>query len=176
MVCGVGQETRKCCERKRGAVVTVYCDISECVFNKELPEPHQRSYGYNYTPIGTMGQYSGRCGLSTFKVESKTVHTSQTIHIIPECTNFSTSTDAFSSSNAATTFEKPSNDDVQIVCDEKRCLHYSYETQGCVSPIDWYVSWTTINNLGDVTKYAKCESFSNRGVKGHIDWSRSGKP
>ena len=154
--------------------MTVYCDISECVFNQDLPEPHQRNYGHSYTPIGNMGQYSGKCGLSTFKVESKTVHTSQTRHIIPECVNFSESNAAFSSSSAVTTFEKPSSDSTEVLCDEKRCLHYSHETEGCVSPIDWYVSWHTVNNLGDKTKYAKCESFSNRGISGHIDFSRSG--
>ena len=156
--------------------MTVYCDISECVFNRELPEPHQRSYGRSYTPIGTMGQYSGKCGLSVFTVKARTVRTSQSRHIIPECTSFSTSHTSFSSPDAVTTFEQPSNEDVQIVCDEKRCLHYSHETDGCVSPIDWYVSWHTVNNLGDITKYAKCDSFSNRGISGHIDFSRSGKP
>ena len=156
--------------------MTTYCNINECVFNRELPEPHQRSYGYNYTPIGTMGQYSGKCGLSVFTVEASTVKTHQASYIIPECTSFSDSTDAFSSSNAVTTFEKPSNEDTQVLCNETRCLHYSHETDGCVAPIDWYVSWFTVNNLGDKTKYAKCESFSNRGIKGHIDFSRSGKP
>ena len=154
--------------------MTVYCDISECVFNKNLPEPHQRSYGYNYTPIGTMGQYSGKCGLSTFKVESKTVHTSQTRHIIPECANFSESNDAFSSSSAVTTFEKPSGDSIKVMCDEKRCLHFNVE-KGCVSPNDWYVSWTTVSTFGEITKYPKCESFSNRGISGHYDFSKSGQ-
>ena len=156
--------------------MTTYCNINECVFNKELPEPHKRNYGYNYTPIGTMGQYSGKCGLSTFTVKARTVRTSQSRHIIPECVSFSDSVDAFASSSVATTLEKPSNEDTQVLCNEIRCLHYSHETDGCVAPIDWYVSWHTVNNLGDITKYAKCESFSNRGIKGHIDWSRSGKP
>lgn len=123
-----------------------------------------------------MGQYSGMCGLSVFDVKATTVRTSQSLHIIPECVSFSDSVDAFASSSVATTLEKPSNEDTQVLCDETRCLHYSHETQGCVSPIDWYVSWHTVNSLGDKTKYAKCESFSNRGIKGHIDWSRSGQP
>ena len=151
--------------------MTTYCNINECVFNRELPEPHQRMYGRSYTPIGNMGQYSGICGLSIFNVKATTVTTAQTRHIIPECTSFSTSINA--SSSTVTDFQKPSNEDTQVLCDEKRCLHYSHETQGCVSPIDWYVSWLTVNHLGDITKYAKCESFSNRGFKGHMDLSRT---
>ena len=141
--------------------MTVYCNIKECVNNEELPDPHQRSYGRSYTPIGDSGQYTGKCSLPVFNVKATTVHTFQTKHIIPECANYSESTDS--------NIEKSEFSS----CNEKRCLHF-HEEKGCVATPDLYVDWITVVNLGDKTRYPKCNSFSNRGISGHIDWSKSG--
>ena len=141
--------------------MTVYCNIKECVNNEELSDPHQRNYGINYTPIGNSGQYTGKCSLPVFNMRATTVHTFQTKHIIPECANYSESTDS--------NIEKPEFSSGN----EKRCLHF-HEEKGCVATPDLYVDWITVVNLGDKTRYPKCDSFSNRGIKGHIDWSKSG--
>ena len=141
--------------------MTVYCSISECVFNQPLEESHQRSYGKSYTPIGTMGQYSGTCGRKTFQVEAATVHTSQTKHILPQCANFT---------RLAT---KAVTENLVSSCNEKRCLHFDKD-EGCLIPSDIYVAWQNVYHLGELTKYPKCDSFSNRGISGHIDFSKSG--
>jgi len=145
--------------------VTVYCKISECVFNEKLEEAHQRQYGRSYTPIGTMGQYSGKCGRKTFQVEAATVRSSQTKHVIPQCASFTTS-----EADAAIVMENPVSS-----CNEKRCLHFK-KGKGCVIPSDIYVAWQRVYHLGELSKYPKCDSFSNRSISGHIDWSKSGAP
>jgi len=143
--------------------VTVYCKISECVFNQELDKPHQRIYGRNYTPIGNMGQYSGTCGLGVLRVRTNTVHTSQTKHVIPECASFS---------EDETLLTVMATEPVVSFCDEKRCLHFG-KGEGCTLPDDVYVAWQEVNFLGEVSRYPKCDSFSNRGISGHMDFSKS---
>ena len=141
--------------------MTVYCNINECVFNQLLEEPHQRQYGKGYTPIGTMGQYSGTCSRKTFHIESATIHTSQTKHILPQCASFSTDE------------ADMAEEDIVSSCNERRCLHFDKE-KGCVIPSDIYVAWQNVYHLGEVSRYPKCDSFSNRGISGHIDFSKSG--
>ena len=139
----------------------VYCNISECVFNKPLEKPHQRSYGRSYTPIGTTGQYSGTCGRKTFQVKAATVHTSQTKHILPQCASFTRLA------------IKTTTENLVSSCSESRCLHFDKD-EGCLLPSDIYVAWQNVYHLGELTKYPKCDSFSNRGISGHIDFSKSG--
>ena len=142
--------------------MTVYCNINECVFNRPLNKSHQRSYGRSYTPIGTMGQYSGTCGLKTFRVKAATVHTSQTKHVLPQCASF-------------TRLAKAATENFISSCDERRCLHFDKD-KGCIISSDVYVAWQNVYHLGEVSKYPKCDSFSNRGISGHIDFSKSGQP
>ena len=144
--------------------MTVYCNISECVFNKELEEPHQRMYGRGYVPIGNTGQYKGTCSRGAITVKSGTVHTNQTKYVIPECTYFS---------EDVSLLEAIQKSEVESSCNEKRCLHFDSDSSCTLTP-HVYVNWQTVNNLGKVTKYPKCDSFSNRRIAGHIDWSKSG--
>ena len=148
--------------------MTVYCKISECVFNKELEEPHQRQYGRSYTPIGTTGQYSGKCGRKTFHVKAATVHSSQTKHILPQCDSFTTNAADVAMKKRSLAMENPISS-----CNEKRCLHFD-KKKGCVISSDIYVAWQSVYHLGELSKYPKCDSFSNRGISGHIDFSKSG--
>ena len=69
--------------------MSIYCNISECVFNAKLEEPHQRMYGRGYVPIGDTGKYLGQCSLGVLRVKANTVHTNQTKHVMPECASFS---------------------------------------------------------------------------------------
>ena len=144
--------------------MTVYGKISECVFNEELEKPHQRSYGKGYVPIGTMGQYSGKCTLGVLRVRANTVHTNQTKHIMPECTSFS---------EDETLLTAVAEEPIISFCNEKRCLHFEEDKGGCTIPDNVYVAWQDVYYLGERTKYPKCDSFSNRGIAGHIDFSKS---
>jgi len=146
--------------------MTVYCNISECGFNQKLEEPHQRKYGVGYVPIGNMSQYSGKCVFDVIRIRTSTVQTSQTKHIVPVCDTFSEDETALSVLEG---------EHMVAFCDERRCLHFDKD-KGCMLPADVYVGWHTVVSLGEKTRYPVCTSFSNRGISGHIDWSKSGTP
>ena len=144
--------------------MSIYCNISECVFNAKLEEPHQRMYGRGYVPIGDTGKYLGQCSLGVLRVKANTVHTNQTKHVMPECASFS---------EDETLLTAMSDEPILSFCNEKRCLHYDTE-KGCTLPDNVYVTWQQVNNVGKISYFPKCDSFSNRRISGHIDWSKSG--
>ena len=162
---------------------TVYCNADVCGNWRELDEVHHRDYGPNYKPIGNTGQYRGRCSMIPFFDYVRVRSSGGTEQEVGVCGSYNSNGDfsvvkdirqlindpAWNIDGAKLTFDGN--------CNVRPCLYNDAEHNSCIKQhdeLDRYVDVKTLRNRNNKKEMAVCNSFSNRGIKGHIDMTKFG--
>ena len=69
----------------------ILCNIKDCKYNKESPEPEIYNHKINYIPIGRVSLYNGSCSKEEIEIEfqEKEVQGTYLIkHTIPICKSY----------------------------------------------------------------------------------------
>ena len=122
----------------------IYCNNKECEYYQELKEAYHFKYHLAYIPIGNTGNYAGVCQISPcFAID-----VSSTIHSIIS----------------------------EVICVDANTIggkRGKCRNQGCL--------WNNKEKCGRkeicidkslTTERWICRCFSNKNIKGHMDWSR----
>lgn len=166
----------------------IYCNADKCDFWVELDEVHERDYGPNYTPIGNMHEYRGKCSLKEIFVEN--IRTRSALGYEKEvalCSNYEV--DGVVIDEAVVTLMNDDDSTHEVVisgahlydnyCDVRPCLYNNAENDSCMkhlSDADTYVDMRNLANGNEKVTLPVCTSYSDRRIKGHIDLTRLDYP
>ena len=170
----------------------IYCNITECFFNRPLDEVHTKKGRPGFTPlVASMDEYVGFCVRGGIEV-TYGVFTSpgKRVQKIAYCESIVLSDDIEyrkSADNDATWSIQPSPGEVDQVyamtCKVYDCAFNTASKRGEVggcrkidedAPI--YVDEYRVYDGNDEFVVARCSSQSNRLFEGHIDWGSAANP
>ena len=163
----------------------IYCNVTECFFNKPLDEKHTKKRRPGFTPlVDSMDEYVGSCVRDGIQVAYGTFRSpGKRIQKVAICQSMSTG-EYIRSTDDTITWEDLSNDEVFVMsCSVYDCAFNTSSKRGEVggcrkvdedTPI--YVDLIKVYDDNEELMIARCSSHSNRRFEGHIDWSRAANP
>jgi len=145
--------------------MTVYCNVSECVYRVPIDEPVQQEFGRGYVPIDGLGVYKGRCGLGSVSIYPRTVKSATGLRkVLSICSNFSdTEKVEFIESG-------------DLNCSQKSC-GYNREGDVCeratLPDMNLFFDYEQVYDGLERSVLPVCKSYSTAHRSGVIDWSRA---
>ncbi len=149
----------------------IYCNITECFFNRPLDEPHQKEGRPGFTPLAGTGIFRGTCGKASINIRQKRfLSSTRQLQSLAICEDYSTEA-----------VDEETQDEVRISCDRRDCLFNTAKKEGDVGECikfdnddkPLYVDSKIVYDGNDTIVVPQCESFSNKLYKGHFDWSKA---
>ena len=163
----------------------IYCNVTECFFNKTLAEKHTKKRRPGFTPlVDSLDEYAGVCVRDGIQVAYGEFHSpSKRIQRVAYCESFLTGK-YIKSVDSSTTWEDLSKDKVFVMsCNVYDCAFNTAskrgEVGGCRKKDEdalIYVDLYKVYDDNEEFMVARCSSHSNRRFEGHIDWSRAAAP
>lgn len=152
----------------------IYCNLTQCFFNRPLGEPHQKEGRPGFIPLAGTGIFKGICGKSNIRIKQKRyLSSTRQLQSLAICDDFSIEEKLSES--------KETQNEVRISCDRRDCLFNTAKKEGDVGECikfdnddkPLYVDSKTVYDGNDRIIVPQCESFSNKLYKGHFDWSKA---
>lgn len=145
--------------------MTVYCNVSKCVYRMPIDKSVQQEFGRGYVPVGGLGVYKGRCGLGSVSIYPRTVRSSTGLRkVLSICSNFSET-------------EKVEVTEADgLNCSQKAC-RYNREGSVCerttFPDMNLFFDSEQVYDGIERNVLPVCKSYSTAHRSGLIDWSRA---
>ena len=166
----------------------IYCNVTECFFNKPLAETHTKKRRPGFTPlVDSMDEYVGSCARDGIQVAYGEFRSpSKRIQRVAYCQSYDTGKyiKYVKSTDDYTTWTDLSGDEVFVMgCSVYNCAFNTASKKGEVGgcrkvdedkPI--YVDLYKVYDDNEEFMVARCSSHSNRRFEGHIDWAKAANP
>jgi len=137
--------------------MSIYCNIKECKNWLPLEETHNMKHRPGFQPIGTTGEYYGKCSLSNINVSSSTAKSRNTKQVLATCDSYN------------------KDEPEEFKCTEKRCVFY-LDVDKCEKikfNEDLYIDWTVAFDLEERKEVPRCKVFAHRWRENAFNWGNA---
>ena len=162
----------------------IYCNVTECFFNRPLEEPHTKKGRPGFTPIGGTDKYVGMCGRSGLEMRYKVfISPTSMKQKIAYCGGFITEVDveySKSTDSGATWGAGLVVEPEPFICKVFDCefnMSPDRETGSSCRKLDdgepIYVDLIKVFDGNDTIQIPRCSSEAKRFFEGHVDWAKA---